>query len=423
MRRTAIGILLVLLLSLGAVMVVSAQDVTVEPTSEVTVEPTLMPTAEVTVEPTAEVTTEPTAEATMEPTAEVTPVAPEMTATPSDDNGYLRIANFSPDAGTVDIFVNDSLAVRSLTYPAISQWFAVAPGSYTVAASGSGQTASDSLFAPVDVPVSGGTWQTVALVGSMANNTLQAIIVPEDYSDLQPSTGGLTFLNAVEGSNPVNLIRDDVAFFAQIGYPSADSPASSSSLIIDGGTFDLGVSDANDPTIVYAETRSVALPENGYTLVALIGTPDDSRLFVLTTDRSEVQIVRGLLPEPGQLLDAMRANENLTSFADALANGGMTETLSGAQQYTIFAPANFVVDNELNAQSALALRSYIVEGKYTSRQLIDAGTLTAVDGTTLTITTRDNGIYVNDVQLIDVNIPATNGVIHMLSGTWDNPNP
>lgn len=414
MRRTGIGILLVLLLSLGVIMVVSAQEVTVEPTAEVTLEPP----AEVTAEPTAEVTLEPTAEATMEPTAEVTPVAPEMTEMPSDDNGYLRIANFSPDAGTLDLFVNDSLAVRSLTYPAISQWFAVAPGSYTVAASGSGQSASDSLFATIDVPVSGGTWQTVAIIGSTASGTLQAIIVPEDYSDLQPSTGGLTFLNAVEGSNPVNLIRDDVVFFAQIGYPSADTPASSSSLIIDSGMFTLGVTDANDPTIVYVENRTVALPENGYTLVALIGTLDDARLFVITTDRSEVQIVRGLLPEPGQLLDAMHTNENLTSFADALANGGMTETLSGAQQYTIFAPANFVVDNELNAQSALALRSYIVEGKYTSRQLIDAGTLTAVDGTTLTITTRDNGIYVNDVQLIDVNIPATNGVIHMQSGAW-----
>jgi glutamate-ammonia-ligase adenylyltransferase len=46
------------------------------------------------------------------------------------------------------------------------------------------------------------------------------------------------------------------------------------------------------------------------------------------------------------------------------------------------------------------------------------GTLTALDGSTLTITTGDSGIYVNGVLVIDVNVAATNGVIHMLNGTF-----
>lgn len=426
MRKTSIGIILVLLAALGATMIVSAQEVTVEPPIDLTVEVTLDPNIEVTLEPTAETTMELTAEATVEansdvnvqPTAEVTA---EMTDTveapPSDENGYVRVANFSPDAGSVDIYLNGTVAAQAVTFPSISDWLPVTPGTYTVTASNNGQMASDTLFTPVDVPVSAGTWQTVAVIGSAMDGSLQTSVIPEDYSDLNPGTGGLTFVNALAGSSTVNLTRGDVVFFAQIGYPGPEATITSSSLLVDSGTFDLSATDANDPTLVYAQSSGVDIAENGYTLVALIGTPDNASLYVNTTDRSEVQIARGLLPEPGQLLDAMRANENLTVFADVLTNGDMTDTLSEKQEYTIFAPANFVIDNEVNADM-LALSSYIVAGKYTSRELIDAGMLTAVDGTTLTITTHDNGIFVNDVQLIDVNIPATNGVIHMLRGVW-----
>ncbi len=71
-------------------------------------------------------------------------------------------------------------------------------------------------------------------------------------------------------------------------------------------------------------------------------------------------------------------------------------------------------------QQATALQSYIVKGKYTKQQFVDAGTLTALDGTKLTVTTTDNAIFVNGIQVIDVNISATNGVIHMLNGLWSS---
>jgi hypothetical protein len=357
----------------------------------------------------------------MQPTAETTaevPVEPEITTTPTDDSAYLRIAHFAPDAASVDAYLNGNIAVRNLNYPSASRWFAVDPGTYTMAVAASGQTANDTLIDPFDVTASAGTWQTVAVIGSTASGTLQASVIAEDYSDLLPSTGSFTFVNALEGSPPVNLVRDGVVFFAQVGSPGQDA-ALSSSLLVDAGIFDVSVTAGDDPAQVFAERTGLELPENAYTLVALIGTLGDSRLFVLTTDRSEVQIVRGLLPKPGQLLDALRANENLTAFADTLESTGLSDLLSGDTEYTILAPANFAFDDSAAMtaeQQAEALRGYIVEGKFTSIELVDAGTLTALDGSTLNVTTDANGIFINNVQVIDVNIPATNGVIHMLNG-------
>ncbi len=419
MRKRTLPLILILLLALFSAAAVSAQDVTLEPPIEVTLEPTL---PAITLEPTAEVTPPATAEATAAPGVGLTPApaaTTEMQMTPMSDGAYLRFAHFSPDAPAVDIYVDGSLAVRSLTYPGVSQWIALEPGTHSISVSDSGNSMDKAVLGPTDVSVSAGTWQTAAVIGSSGNNSLNAVLIAEDYNDLLPGTAGFTFFNAVEGSPAVNVSRDDVVYFAQIGYPAEMGSGYSSSLRVDAGQFDVSVTAADDPTTTLAERTHLALPENSYVLVALIGTQDDARLFSVVTDAADVAIARGDLPQPGRLLDALSANENLTSFGDALSNGGMSDTLSGTDEYTIFAPANFVVDNDVNAQSALALRSYIVEGKYTSQELIDAGTLTALDGTQLTITTGDNGIYVNGVQLIDVNIPATNGVIHMLSGTWD----
>jgi len=322
----------------------------------------------------------------------------------------------------VDVYFNGSIAYKNLIYRSISNWLAVDPGTYNISVVPTGESASSTAFTPVNVTAESGTWQTVAIVGSAKNSTLQAAVITEDYSDLLPSTGGFTFFNALEGSSPVNLVRNNAVYFAQIGFPGTDT-TSSSSLVGDAGTFDVSAVDPNDPATVFAQRTGFQLPENAYTFLALIGTKDDPQFFVQVTDESAVEIAEGKLPEPGTLREALRANDNLTAFADAIQSAGLSDLLTGTTPYTVFAPANFVMDNfgsMTTEEQANALRSYIVEGKYTSKQVVDAGTLTALDGTKLTVTTDNNAILVNGVQVIDLNIAATNGVIHMLNGLWSS---
>jgi len=283
MRRNVYTLIFVMLVAVFATAI-SAQDATLEPvpvTVEVTVQPPVDVTTEPTVEPTMEATAAATAEMTAQPTSEATnpiPVTPEMTTVPTDTSAYLRVAHFAPDEPAVDVYFNGSIAFKNLTYPSVSAWVAVDPGTYSVAVVPTGESASSTAFTPVDVSAESGTWKTVAIVGSANNSTLQAAVITEDYSDLLPSTGGFTFFNALEGSAPVNLVRNNAVYFAQIGFPSADTQ-SSSSLVGDAGTFDVSVVDPNDPSMVFAHSPALKLPENAYTLVALIGTKDDPQLF------------------------------------------------------------------------------------------------------------------------------------------------
>jgi len=238
------------------------------------------------------------------------------------------------------------------------------------------------------------------------------------YPDLLPGTGGFTFVHALEGGHPVNLVRNNVVYFAHLTFPGSDRSAASSSLRMDSGTFDINAAAASAPYNILAEQTNLEIAENAYTLVALIGTLDHPQLFTVVTDRSVVAIARGKLPAPGTLMDALRADKNLTSFAAAIDQAGLTDLLTGSDPYTIFAPANYVFDNlkpiSVDALATL-LRGHIVAGKWANNAVIAAKTFTSLAGTQLTITTTNSGVFVNGVLMIDRNIPATNGVIHMLN--------
>jgi uncharacterized surface protein with fasciclin (FAS1) repeats len=63
------------------------------------------------------------------------------------------------------------------------------------------------------------------------------------------------------------------------------------------------------------------------------------------------------------------------------------------------------------------LQNYIVEGDLKSMDVANAEEpLTTLGGQTLTAETREDGIYINGNQVITVNIPATNGTIHVING-------
>jgi uncharacterized surface protein with fasciclin (FAS1) repeats len=380
---------LVLLLTLLTALAVTAQEATVEPVAQ--------PTAQM------EISTEATAEVL------------------ADTGAHVRFAHFAPNAPAVQIMLNGAVdeALEALEYPSMSDWMTVEAGTLNleIASTGAGETVS--LLGPADLSVSAGTWQTIALVGT---NPVNAVVVQEVYDEPLPGTGGLTFFNALEGSPAVDLHRNDVIFFAALDYPTAEGGTFFSTLMADSGTYDFRVTDNQDPSAQLAEAMGQELEENAYTFIALIGTLDDPQLFVDVTDRSEVAIELGLLPEPGTLIDALGADDNLTALESVFASSDMAEMMTADDaEYTIFAPANFALDDMLAAgvssdQVSSLLMNHTVEGKLTSRDLLNGDPITTLAGTPLTVTVEGNNIYVNGVQVIAVNIPASNGVIHMLSG-------
>lgn len=394
MRKVGFALLLLTLLTAFAV---TAQETTPEaPDVTPMVEPTLQ----------MEISTEATAEAI------------------TDNAAHVRFAHFAPDAPAMRVSLNGGTTpeLDTLEYPSMSEWMTFEAGTLNIEIHADDGNDSAPVLGPTDLSISAGTWQTIAIIGTVGGSSLNAVVIQEAYDDLLPGTGGLTFLNALEGSPRVDLHRDEVIFFAALNYPSLEGGTFFSTLLADSGVYEFRVTANDDPANVLIDSTEQELAENAYTFLALIGTPDNPELFVDVTDRSAVAIELGLLPEPGTLIDALGADDNLTALEALIATSDLGETLNAADaEYTIFAPANFVIDDAMAAgmsaeQARQLLMNHIVEGKLTSRDLLNGEPITTLAGTSLAVTVEGNNIYVNGVQVIAVNIPATNGVIHMLNG-------
>lgn len=123
------------------------------------------------------------------------------------------------------------------------------------------------------------------------------------------------------------------------------------------------------------------------------------------------------------LLIVAERSANLTTFLTAVKAAGLDTDLGAAGPFTIFAPTddafNKVPPELLSAiladptVLAKVLRHHVVAGSINVENLTE-GTLTALDGTTITIATATEITLDGTTRPVDTDIPASNGVIHTI---------
>ena len=122
---------------------------------------------------------------------------------------------------------------------------------------------------------------------------------------------------------------------------------------------------------------------------------------------------------------AVRARQFSTLLA-ALTVAGLTEALEGTGPFTVFAPTDsafaelpngtlhsLLLDKE---RLAAVLLHHVVPGKITTRDIVAAGgaTVDALNSSPLNLTVRDGKVYVNAVHVVNADLSASNGVIHVV---------
>ena len=131
------------------------------------------------------------------------------------------------------------------------------------------------------------------------------------------------------------------------------------------------------------------------------------------------------------IVDIAAKNNNFDTLHSAIVAAGLADTLASADaQYTVFAPTDAAFGNfgEANPdllaaaladpQGALTtvLTYHVVAGNYSSAELLEMGTVMTLQGEELTITTRNDNVFVNDARVVTADVPAKNGVIHAING-------
>jgi Domain of unknown function (DUF4397) len=166
--------------------------------------------------------------------------------------GMLRVAHLSPDTPAVDVYVTSvsdpglSFTVRGVDYGTVSDYRAVAPGTYAVSMRAAGDPAGTPpvLSTTVDVPRDGA--RTVAGLGRFAD--LGLAVLDDDLTTPPPGQARVRLIAAAATAGPVaasvggTTVSPALDFAAVSGY--VDVPGGSTSLQLTpagGGPTDLPV--------------------------------------------------------------------------------------------------------------------------------------------------------------------------------------
>ncbi|MEC4893809.1 MAG: fasciclin domain-containing protein [Oscillatoria sp. PMC 1051.18] len=131
--------------------------------------------------------------------------------------------------------------------------------------------------------------------------------------------------------------------------------------------------------------------------------------------------------EGGNIVEVITSNEQFSTLATAVEAAGLTETLSEGS-YTVFAPTNEafealppgtldeLLQPENQEQLVKVLQYHVLPQEVTSGE-ITPGNVATVEGAQVDISVDDatKAVKVNDAKVVQPDIEASNGVIHVVN--------
>ncbi|MFM1752065.1 MAG: hypothetical protein RL119_1027 [Actinomycetota bacterium] len=215
------------------------------------------------------------------------------------------------------------------------------------------------------------------------------------------------------------------------------------------GTLDrgLGTLDPHDPTnirfrfeVVNREPRPRSMNSRSIVALACVALvslsvtacgEDETDVAPTTTNGTPAETTTTTLPpyeSPlGDIVGEALVAGQFTTLAALLVDAGLAQALRAEGPFTVFAPVDSAftalppetldaVNADLNLLTAV-LTYHVVDGeKLTLADLPDGTVLTTLQGDTLTITKSGDTTFVNGIPVVVGDVPATNGIIHVISG-------
>ena len=127
----------------------------------------------------------------------------------------------------------------------------------------------------------------------------------------------------------------------------------------------------------------------------------------------------------GDIVSVADAAGSFKTLLKAATAAGLVDTLKDPGPFTVFAPTDAAfaalpagtLDGLLKDPAKLKgiLLYHVVSGKVTADQVVKLTSATTVEGKPVKITVKDGAVYLNDtVKVVTTDIPASNGVIHVI---------
>lgn len=135
------------------------------------------------------------------------------------------------------------------------------------------------------------------------------------------------------------------------------------------------------------------------------------------------------------IVETAIAAGSFNTLAAALQAAGLVETLQGDGPFTVFAPTDEAfsklpdgtVESLLRPENRDALIGvltyHVVAGRVAAEQVVELDRATTVNGADVRIRASNNGVRVNDANVVTTDVFASNGVIHVIDQVLLPPEP
>lgn len=174
--------------------------------------------------------------------------------------------------------------------------------------------------------------------------------------------------------------------------------------------------------------RATAIAVAGLAALSLAAcsssTEDSATASAMATSQAPAPEMTSEPVTEGTIADLAASSSGLSTLAAALDAAGLTETLQGAGPFTVFAPSDDafaalppgLLDALLLPENKDALTKiltyHVVPGTVMAADVMD-GDVVTVEGQSITLSTTD-GVTVNGATVLEADITADNGVIHVI---------
>ena len=150
---------------------------------------------------------------------------------------------------------------------------------------------------------------------------------------------------------------------------------------------------------------------------------DQTPLDTSTTDTTTVAIDTSSVTDES-LYDVLRSDSRFSTFLGAIEAADLAETFSGPGPFTVFAPSNQAferpgsnIGNLLEEDNQDELRDLVLDHISNGEVMASAlggQSLRALSGGDLVISGSGDSLRVGDALIIEADLPAQNGVIHVV---------
>jgi len=154
-------------------------------------------------------------------------------------------------------------------------------------------------------------------------------------------------------------------------------------------------------------------------------TPNTSPTTNPTTKTPATTPTPGTSSTQGKDLIALLESRGFTTLSRAIKAAGLTETLQGDNNFTVFAPTDAAFAKlpqdalkdllePRNKEILVKILTYhVVPGTVLSKDL-KSGEVKSVEGGAIIVKVDNQGVNVNDAKVVQADITASNGVVHAI---------